>query len=116
MNTPFLCNHFYQRFMAEQKYLVIVDAKDIELLKAAIEELNEKVDQLLNDRLENADTYLTSEEASKLLKYTLRPIREHFRIPACLHLNNVRLDTFNNLDASSLVRYVSAFSSLSLSS
>ena len=44
MNTPFLCNHFYQRYMAEQKYLVIVDAKDIELLKAAIEELNENVD------------------------------------------------------------------------
>ena len=56
--------------MAEQKYFVIVDAKDIEQIKSAIESLCEKVDQLLDNRLEHSDTYLTSEEAAKLLKVT----------------------------------------------
>ena len=74
MNTPFSCNQFYQNFMAEQKILLIVDAKDIEQIKTGIDTLNEMVQQLLSDRLENADTYLTSEEASKLLKISKRTL------------------------------------------
>ena len=103
MNTPFLCNHFYQRFMAEQKYLVIVDAKDIELLKAAIEELNEKVDQLLNERLENADTYLTSEEASKLLKVSSRTLFK-WRQAGILKCSRIgRKVYFKNKDVQALI-------------
>ena len=60
--------------MAEQKILLIVDAKDIEQIKTGIDTLNEMVQQLLSDRLENADTYLTSEEASKLLKISKRTL------------------------------------------
>ena len=74
MNTPFSCNQFYQRLMAEQKILLIIDAKDIEQIKSGIDTLNEMVQQLLSDRLENADTYLTSEEASKLLKISKRTL------------------------------------------
>ena len=51
--------------MAEQKILLVVDAKDIEQMKSGINTLNDMVQQLLNDRLENADTYLTSEEAGR---------------------------------------------------
>lgn len=98
-----LCNHFYQRFMAERKYLVIVYAKDIEFLKATIEKIIEKVDQLLNDRLENADTYLTNEEATKLLKVSSRTLFK-WRQEGVLKCSQIgRKVYFKNKDVQALI-------------
>ena len=103
MNTPFSCNQFYQRFMAEQKILLIVDAKDIEQIKSGIDTLNEMVQQLLSDRLENSDTYLTSEEASKLLKVSIRTLY-HWRQAGVLKCSQIgRKVYFKNKDVQDLV-------------
>ena len=103
MNTPFSCNQFYQRFMAEQKILLIVDAKDIEQIKSSIESICEKVDQLLYDRLENSDTYLTSEEAAKLLKISRRTLHQWRKAGALRYSQIGRKVFFKNKDVQKLI-------------
>lgn len=89
--------------MAEQKILLIVDAKDIEQMKSGINTLNDMVQQLLNDRLENADTYLTSEEASKLLKVSSRTLFK-WRQAGILKCSRIgRKVYFKNKDVQALI-------------
>lgn len=89
--------------MAEQKYFVIVDAKDIEQIKSSIESLCEKVDQLLYDRLENSDTYLTSEEAAKLLKISRRTLYQWRKAGALRYSQIGRKVFFKNEDVQKLI-------------
>ena len=89
--------------MAEQKYFVIVDAKDIEQIKSAIECLCEKVDQLLYDRLENSDTYLTTEEAAKLLKISRRTLYQWRKAGALKYSQIGRKVFFKNEDVQKLI-------------
>jgi excisionase family DNA binding protein len=89
--------------MAEQKILLIVDAKDIEQIKTGIDTLNEMVQQLLSDRLENSDTYLTSEEASKLLKITKHTLYQ-WRNAGILKCSRIgRRVYFKNKDVQDLI-------------
>ena len=89
--------------MAEQKYFVIVDAEDIEQIKSSIESLCEKVDQLLYDRLENSDTYLTSEEAAKLLKISRRTLYQWRKAGALRYSQIGRKVFFKNEDVQKLI-------------
>ena len=89
--------------MAEQKYFVIVDAKDIEQIKSSIESICEKVDQLLYDRLENSDTYLTSEEAAKLLKISRRTLYQWRKAGALRYSQIGRKVFFKNEDVQKLI-------------
>ena len=89
--------------MAEQKYFVIADAKDIEQIKSSIERLCEKVDQLLNDRLEHSDTYLTSEEAAKLLKISRRTLHQWRKAGTLRYSQIGRKVFFKNEDVQKLI-------------
>ena len=89
--------------MAEQKILLVVDAKDIEQMKSGINTLNEMVQQLLSDRLENSDTYLTSEEASKILKVSRRTLYQ-WRQAGVLKCSRIgRKVYFKNKDVQALI-------------
>lgn len=89
--------------MAEQKYFVIVDAKDIEQIKSSIESLCKKVDQLIYERLEHSDTYLTSEEAAKLLKISRRTLYQWRKAGALRYSQIGRKVFFKNEDVQKLI-------------
>lgn len=89
--------------MAEQKILLVVDAKDIEQMKSGINTLNEMVQQLLSDRLENSDTYLTSEEAAKLLKISRRTLYQWRKAGALKYSQIGRKVFFRNKDVQALI-------------
>ena len=89
--------------MAEHKYFVIADAKDIKQIKSAIESLCEKVDQLLYDRLENSDTYLTCEETAKLLKISTRTLWQWRKAGILKYSKIGRKIFFKNKDVQKLI-------------